>query len=352
MSDDALEARLRRLGATPAQIETARSRGRLLALAVELIVAPHHCLTLAEVAERAGAGYDDAFRLWRAWGFPPPEPDDPRFSEVDVELVQFALAIEALVGERAALHTARVMGVAVGRIAEAEVSMIRSSIEAPLRAQGHSDDETVASFEELVPAALDMADRTLTALHGHHLVETARRHVDWSIEASPHNVLDTVVAFADLTGSTRLAAAHALDELDHALSVFEAQTSDTLASAGVTIVKRIGDAVMFTSHDPELAVRVALELVDAFAADAVVPPVRVGLAAGQVVARRGDFYGLPVVLAARLQSLALPSTVLVDTQLAERLRELDTVRLLPYGDRELSGFPDPVTVHELRWPEA
>lgn len=350
MSDDALEARLRRLGATPSQISAARNRGRLLALAVELIVAPHHRLTLAEVAAQAGAGYEDALRLWRAWGFPPPEPDDPRFSDVDVDLVRFALAIEELVGARAALHTARVMGMAVGRIAESEVAMIRSAIEAPLRAQGVSDDETIATFEEVVPAALDMADRTLTALHGHHLIETARRHVDWSVEASPHNVLDTVVAFADLTGSTRLAAAHALDELDHALSVFEALTSDVLASAGVTIVKRIGDAVMYTTHDPVLAVRVALELVDAFAADEVVPPVRVGLAAGQVVARRGDFYGLPVVLAARLQSMALPSTVLVDTQLADRLRGLEVVRILPYGDRELSGFPDPVTVHELRRP--
>ena len=132
--------------------------------------------------------------------------------------------------------------------------------------------------------------------------------------------------------------------------VFEALTSDVLASAGVTIVKRIGDAVMYTTHDPVLAVRVALELVDAFAADEAVPPVRVGLAAGQVVARRGDFYGLPVVLAARLQSMALPSTVLVDTQLADRLRGLEVVRILPYGDRELSGFPDPVTVHELRRP--
>jgi len=350
MGDDALEARLLRLGATRDEIDAARARGRLLAFTIELLVSPDRGLTLDELAAKAGVARADVLRLWSAWGFPPPEPDDRRFGEPDARLMPFTLAIEQMVGPQAAYHTARVMAMAVGRIAEAEVSMLRSAVEAPLRAAGATDDDAAARYEAIVATALDAANDTLVALHRHQLVETARRHVDWGVEATPHNVLDIVVGFADLTGSTSLAAATALDELDHALSVFEERTADVLADAGVTLVKRLGDAVMFTTPDVPLAASVSRELVRAFAADPVVPPVRVGLATGQVVARRGDFYGLPVALAARLQSLARPSSVLIDAETCVRLRATTDARAIALGYREIAGLPDAVEEYELESP--
>jgi adenylate cyclase len=316
--------------------------------AVERIVAPDARLTLSEVAARAGTTDEDVRRLWHAWGFPDPEPDDRRFAEVDAELVRFAVSLEPLVGPDAAYHTARVMGLAIGRIAEAEVAMLRAAVEAPMRAQGATDADVVAALEPLLVTAMGAADRTLTTLHRHHLVETVRRHIDWSVPASPHNVLDIVVGFADLTGSTRLAAARALDELDRALAAFEERTSDVLARAGASLVKRIGDAVMFTTPDATTAARVATEMVDAFASDPVVPPVRVGLAAGAVVARRGDFYGLPVALAARLQAIAEPSQVLADDETRRRLADAAEWAWRDLGRRDLAGFPEPVAVHALR----
>jgi len=348
MGDAALEARLRRLGATHDEIEAARERGRLLAFTIELLVSPDRGLTLDELASKAGMARADVLRLWSAWGFPPPEPDDRRFGERDAGVMPFALAIEQVVDPRVAYHTARVMSMAIGRVAEAEVSMLRSALEAPLREGGAGDDTAAEHYEAVVPAAMRAADKALLSLHRHHLVETARRHADWGVQATPHNLLDIVVGFADLTGSTSLAAASALDELDHALSVFEERTADVLADAGATLVKRIGDAVMFTTPAAPVGARVAVELVCAFSADPVVPPVRVGLAAGQVVARRGDFYGLPVALAARLQSLARPSSVLLDAEMYARLDATSRERTGIVGVYEIAGFPDPVDVYELQ----
>ena len=344
----ALIQRLVRLGATVEEIDAAAERGGLQALTIELLLAPDRHLTIAEVAERAGAPLQNAVRLWRAWGFSDPSPDDRRFTLVDVEMVRTAVAIEALFGTDASFHTARVMGMAVSRIAESEVAMMRSALEAPLRATGASEDEVLASYEATIGEMIGTADAAMAILHRHHLVETVRRQMEWGVEASAANVLDTVVAFADLTGSTRLASELALDELDHALSVFEERTADVIAHAGATLVKRIGDAVMFATPAASVAAQVAAELVHSFERDPVVPPVRVGIAAGAVVARRGDFYGLPVVLAARLVSVARPATTLLSAEVARRLREgRERWEMRASGEQMLAGFAEPVQVCEL-----
>jgi adenylate cyclase len=345
---DAIVRRLGRLGASAEEIVAARGLGGLQALTVELLVARGDRLTLTEVVEQAGVAYEDGLRLWRAWGFPPPEPDDRRFGPIDAEMVGFGLLMEEVVGADAAFHTARVMGLAVSRVAEAEVAMFRSAIEAQLRDRGADDEQVLANYEAIIPMALDAADKSLALLNRHHVVETVRRQLAWSVDATRHNVLDTVVGFADLTGSTRLAAALALDELDRALAAFEERTANILADAGATLVKRIGDAVMFNTPAPEVAAHVAVDLVEAFEADPVVPPVRVGLAAGSVVARRGDFYGLPVVLASRLVSVAGRATVLCSEEVARRLddgREPWSTR--PSGSYALAGFDEPVPGYEL-----
>jgi adenylate cyclase len=340
--------RLLRLGATVEEIDAAAGRGGLQALTIEILLAPDRHLTIADVAERAGTSLDDAMRLWRAWGFSPPAPDDRRFTLVDVEMVRTAMGIEALFGTTEAFHTARVMGMAVSRIAESEVAMMRGALEAPLRAAGASEDEVLASYEATIGDMIGTADAAIATLHRHHLVETVRRQLDWGVEASAGNVLDTVVAFADLTDSTRLVAALALDELDHALAVFEERTADVIAHAGATLVKRIGDAVMYATPAAGMAAAVAAELVRAFEEDPIVPPVRVGIAAGSVVARRGDFYGLPVVLASRLVSVAEPATVLCSEEVARRLRDgREPWSTRPSGDHALAGFDAPVPTHEL-----
>jgi adenylate cyclase len=217
-----------------------------------------------------------------------------------------------------------------------------------LRAAGASEDAVLASYEATIGDMIGTADAAIATLHRHHLVETVRRQLDWGVEATAGNVLDTVVAFADLTASTRLVAALALDELDHALAVFEERTADVIAHAGATLVKRIGDAVMFATPAAAVAAEVAAELVREFEEDPIVPPVRVGIAAGSVVARRGDFYGLPVVLASRLVSVAAPATVLCSEEVARRLgegREAWSTR--PSGDYALAGFDEPVPGHQL-----
>jgi adenylate cyclase len=226
--------------------------------------------------------------------------------------------------------------------------MMRGTIEAPMRAAGASEDDVLANYEATLGGMIGTADAAILSLHRHHLVETVRRQLDWGVEANPTNALDVVIGFADLTDSTRLVADLALDELDHALSVFEERTADVIAHAGATLVKRMGDAVMFVTPAAAIAAEIATELVRAFECDAFVPPVRVGLAAGEVVARRGDFYGLPVVLAARLVQIAEPATVLVSDEVERRLRDsIHDRTMTEVPPKQLAGFTGPTRVYLL-----
>jgi class 3 adenylate cyclase len=73
----------------------------------------------------------------------------------------------------------------------------------------------------------------------------------------------------------------------------------------------------------------------------------VGLAAGQVAALRGDFFGPPVHLAARIVGVAPPASVLVTGDVRERVADVPTLALVPVGPTALAGFERPVELFRL-----
>ena len=102
---------------------------------------------------------------------------------------------------------------------------------------------------------------------------------------------------------------------------------------------------MFAANDPVAATEIGLALVDAFAAHEVLPPVRVGVASGAVVARDGDYSGPVVNLAARAVKLASPSSVLVDGSTRAALDE--SFVCTDAGRSELKGFAEPVSLFRV-----
>jgi len=182
----------------------------------------------------------------------------------------------------------------------------------------------------------------MDALHRAYLVHLGQRYSTWALSPSEHNVVDLVVGFADLTGSTALVQRLDLAALDRALVSFEERTSDLIAAAGASVVKRLGDGVMFVSTDADAACRLALDLVEAFAPPA--PTVRVGLAAGQVAALRGDFFGPAVHLAARIVAATQAGTAAASLEVCQRAPE---IRATSLGTATLAGFDEPVPLMRL-----
>ena len=104
---------------------------------------------------------------------------------------------------------------------------------------------------------------------------------------------------------------------------------------------------MFHFREPAGAVAAALSLVDEAPASGL-PPARVGIHAGPVVFREGDYFGRAVNLAARIADYARPGEVLV----SEAVREWTGSDFLfePVGPTELKGIPGPVDLYRAARP--
>ncbi len=167
------------------------------------------------------------------------------------------------------------------------------------------------------------------------------------------------VMFCDLVGSTALSTRLDPEDLREVIAAYHKCAADVVVRFGGYVAKYMGDGVLVyfgypEAHetDAENAVRAALALVDAIAllfADDGRHQVRVGIATGLVVV--GELVGAGEVqernvvgetpnLAARLQSVAAPNTVVIAA--ATRRLAGDLFAYEAVEPTELKGFQGPV----------
>ena len=166
------------------------------------------------------------------------------------------------------------------------------------------------------------------------------------------------VMFSDLVGSTALSGRMDPEDLREVISGYQKCVAETVQRFGGFVAKYMGDGVLVyfgypQAHedDAERAVRAGLELLQAVAGLKFSAPLqtRVGIATGLVVvgdligsgaAREQAVVGETPNVAARLQSAAKPSTVLI----AESTRRLigNLFDLQDLGAQDLKGIGGPV----------
>jgi adenylate cyclase len=213
-------------------------------------------------------------------------------------------------GMETVLRLARVIGGAVALVAEAVVDAFRVRVELPREAAGESHADVVEDYARTAPLLLGALSAALDDLLRAHVVAVARSK--WAPDESQAIVTrDLTIGFVDLVGYTRSARVLAPAELAEAVGLFEARVGEVVNLAGGRVVKLIGDEAMFVVDDAGQARALGLELVRALAAEPLLPQVRIGMAAGPVVAHHGDYYGDVVNLAARLVKAAAPDEILV-----------------------------------------
>jgi class 3 adenylate cyclase len=166
------------------------------------------------------------------------------------------------------------------------------------------------------------------------------------------------VMFSDLVGSTALSARIDPEDLREVISAYQKCVSETVQHFGGFVAKYMGDGVLVyfgypQAHedDAERAVRAGLELVagvDALKSHAPLQT-RVGIATGLVVV--GDLIGSGTSqeqaivgetpnLAARLQSIAEPNSVVIARETRKLLGNL--FELEDLGAKDLKGIAGPV----------
>jgi class 3 adenylate cyclase len=165
------------------------------------------------------------------------------------------------------------------------------------------------------------------------------------------------VMFCDLVGSTPLSARYDPEDLRDVIGAYHRCVADAVARFAGFVAKYMGDGVLIyfgypEAHedDAERAVRAGLAVVDAVGGLATPEPlnVRLGVASGLVVV--GDLIGAGAAqergvvgetpnLAARLQALAKPGTLVIGESTRRQIGAMFEVEEL--GPQPFAGFVEP-----------
>ena len=299
----------------------------------ELLLGGPRRYTRLQVAESAGLPPHRTQRLWRALGFADVPDDDLVFTDADVAALRRlrVLIDSGFVDEQTEASIARAMGQSLSRLADWQTDMLVSMVSDLERQGGDAAFDVVAAATLLLPLMRELHDYAWRR----HLAANAGRLLDTDPGAVDER--DLAVGFADLVGYTTLSRGLGGRELGAMVEDFESLAADVIARHRGRVVKTVGDGVLYTCVSPVDAVEIALRLPVEWAADDR-PPLRVGAAYGPVLTRLGDVYSPVVNLASRLTSIARPSTVLVDEELARRLRGVRDYRIRPLNQVSVRGY--------------
>ena len=330
------------LGFTVDEMVAAERRGRLFGLAGDVLAwSGRPIYTVQTAATELGLSADDVAHAWALLGLTVAGPDVPALSQADVDALSTWVALKAVVGEDGAFGLLRVLGAAMARLAEAESTMIRTGTPDIQMTYTHDELSTAQAYRavaEFVPRVGALID----VVHRHHLT-SARTYFEGVLRDTSANVV-CGIGFADLSGFTALTQALTPAQLSALLTEFGATVADVVHADGGRVVKFIGDAVMWVCSSPERLAQAAIDLVDHPRAQEEGLQVRAGLAYGTVLAINGDYFGVPVNLAARLVAAAAPRQILAA---AEVYAELPDWPALVQDPLILKGFDEPVTAYDL-----
>lgn len=337
---------LSELGGNEEEIVEAAKTATMSTLAIELIIRRGRARSFGEAARAADIEPEVAARLWRALGYA--DPDSATIYDADAEALELVGGATELLGLDTTLGLSRVMGGTAFTLAEALADALRVSYEVPQLRGGTSYTDVVKSYavmaETLLPVFLD----AFAAVFRRHLLTIAAGA--WSLDPEGSTARrDLLVGFVDMTGYSSLSRGVSSGRLAHLIGRFEELSGETAARHGGRVVKHIGDAAMVVFADVTAGCDFALEMIERFDADADLPPVHAGLAAGGLVAFHGDYFGDAVNVAARLLDMAPASHALVSAEVA---RDAPRRTFLEMPQLSLEHGDDQVPVLRLLRPHA
>jgi adenylate cyclase len=298
-----------------------------------------------QICESIGIDLDLLQRLQRAAGLPRIEnPDAAVLPRADVEAAARAKTFIDFGAEPDdAVAVVRVLSDGLRRTA---ATMREAGLKIWVK-PGASETELAQAAEQMAELAAPQLGPLVVAMLMLQLRHTFETEWVSAAELSAGKLpgaRTVAVAFADLTGFTRLGEALPPEELEHVASRFTTLAHE-LEGGPVRFIKTIGDAVMFVCPEPGSLLRAALDLVS-LAAEEGLPRLRVGVAAGEAVSRAGDWFGRPVNVASRITAVARPGTVLA----AESVRNSAGSALfdwIPAGTRHLKGVRGEVKLFQV-----
>ena len=161
------------------------------------------------------------------------------------------------------------------------------------------------------------------------------------------------IVFTDIKGYTAATSSQTHLENAQMLRRTERLIAPVVRAYDGRVVKSIGDAYMIAFRSPTEAVRCAAAVQDRLyehnattSADRAIH-IRIAMNVGEVRVHRGDVFGEPVNIAARIESVTPADEIYLSKAVYLTMNKSD-LPIEPVGDYELKGLPEPVTVYRVK----
>lgn len=165
-----------------------------------------------------------------------------------------------------------------------------------------------------------------------------------SEEPGEGSTAELTMVFTDLEGFTRYTARAGDEAATHLLADHHRVVGPIVRSRGGRLVKRLGDGLMLSFHEPAAAVHAALELVDEAPGGL---RLRAGIHCGDVMVLADDVIGHTVNVAARVAEAARGGQVLATADVVAGAGELRGVKVLRARRRTFKGVDGTIVVHRV-----
>ncbi len=167
---------------------------------------------------------------------------------------------------------------------------------------------------------------------------------------------NVVIAFTDLVDSTAIATRLGPDRAEVLRVEHFGLLRAVMRGHGGREVKNLGDGMMlrFASASSALATSIEMQQVVEARNRAVAPGeeqllIRIGVSIGEADEDEGDFFGPPVVEAARLCNICAGGQILTSALLRSFVGVRGGFAFEPLGPRDLKGLPEPTEVLAVAW---
>lgn len=174
-------------------------------------------------------------------------------------------------------------------------------------------------------------------------------------EHSNPNLL--TIMFTDMVGSTDLASKHGDYAAQEVLKTHDLIVRTALTNFEGKEIKHLGDGIMASFKDPDLAIQAAIEIHKRVEGNNKAGPefpfhLRVGLHIGEPIKKGDDLFGSAVQLAARICNYTDGGKLAISRELREVFGERPVYTFVDQGDQKLKGFEEPQRIFEVDWTAA
>jgi adenylate cyclase len=305
--------------------------------------------TARELAAEFGRSPELIARLLREFGLAPPD-EGGRLRADELEILEELLDVWAVADDDVLARLARAYGQNVRKVVSSDLELAGATIFTRLREE-LTDEEMRETAGTVGVRLMGLGERLMVWLRGRHLehailevtVQTTENYLRGLGLEFERPSRPPAIAFLDLTGYTALTEERGDEAGADLADRLATLVQEAAQPHGGNPVKWLGDGVMFYFDDPSAAVVTGLDLVERTPV-AVDVRARVGINAGNVIFREGDYFGRTVNVASRIADYARPGEVLVSDEVKERFGG-DGVRFDEIGPVTLKGLREELTLY-------